>query len=186
MYLITILGGFLCDFGETYLMQWTGQNAMFDLRRQLMAKLQTLDLSYFDRNPVGRLVTRVTTDVDVLNELFSSGLVMIIGDLLMLSFVVVAMLQLSPGLTAMLLAVMPLVILVTMHFRRSPCSTATGASASPSPKSTPTCRSTSTASPSCSLFNREATAARVRPHQPRPHGSLQRLHHRLRLVLSGG
>jgi ATP-binding cassette subfamily B protein len=119
VYLLTILGAFLCDFAESYLMQWTGQKAMFDLRRQLMEKLQTLDLSYFDRNPVGRLVTRVTTDVDVLNELFSSGLVMIIGDLLMLSFVILAMLKLSPGLTALLLAVMPLVILVTMIFRKT-------------------------------------------------------------------
>ena len=119
IYLIAILGGLLCDFGETYLMQWTGQKAMFDLRKQLMAKLQALDLSFYDHNPVGRLVTRVTTDVDVLNELFSSGLVMIVGDVLMLSFVVLAMLKLSPGMTAMLLVVMPLVILVTMRFRRS-------------------------------------------------------------------
>ena len=72
-------------------MQWTGQKAMFDLRRQLMAHLQTLDIAYFDRNPVGRLVTRVTTDVDVLNDLFASGLVTIVGDVLMLAFVIVAM-----------------------------------------------------------------------------------------------
>ncbi len=119
VYLLSILGGFACDFGESYLMQWTGQKAMFDLRRELMAKLQTLDLAYYDRNPVGRMVTRVTTDVDVLNELFSSGLVMIIGDLLMLSFVILAMFKLSPGMTGLLLAVMPLVVLVTMQFRRS-------------------------------------------------------------------
>ena len=119
VYLLSILGALVCDFGESYLMQWTGQRAMFDLRRELMAKLQTLDLSFYDRNPVGRLVTRVTTDVDVLNELFSSGLVMMIGDLLMLSFVVLAMLQLSAGMTLLLLGVMPLVALVTMVFRRA-------------------------------------------------------------------
>ena len=119
VYLIAIVGGFLCDFGETYLMQWTGQRAMFDLRKQLMAHLQRLDISYFDRNPVGRLVTRVTTDVDALNELFSSGLLMILGDLLMLSFVLVAMLKLSPGMTGLLLAVMPLVVWVTLRFRRT-------------------------------------------------------------------
>jgi ATP-binding cassette subfamily B multidrug efflux pump len=119
IYLLSILGGLVCDFGETYLMQWTGQKAMFDLRRQLMAKLQSLDLSFYDHNPVGRLVTRVTTDVDVLNELFSSGLVMIVGDVLMLSFVVLAMLKLSPGMTGLLLGVMPFVILVTILFRRS-------------------------------------------------------------------
>ncbi len=119
VYLLSILGCMLCDFGEQYLMQWVGQRAMFDLRRQLMCHLQKLDLAFYDRNPVGRLVTRITTDVDALNELFSSGLLMILGDLLMLSFVVAVMLKLSPGMTVVLLAVMPLVVLVTMQFRRS-------------------------------------------------------------------
>jgi ATP-binding cassette subfamily B multidrug efflux pump len=96
-----------------------GQKAMFDLRREMMARLQRLDLAFYDHNPVGRLVTRITTDVDALNELFSSGLLMILGDVLMLSFVVIAMLEMSPGMTAFLLAVMPLVVLVTMQFRRS-------------------------------------------------------------------
>jgi len=119
VYLFTLAGALLCDFGEQYLMQWVGQKAMFDLRHQLMDHLQKLDLSFYDHNPVGRMVTRLTTDVDALNELFSSGLLMILGDLLMLSFVVVAMLNLSPGMTAFMLAVMPLVVLVTMRFRRS-------------------------------------------------------------------
>ncbi len=119
LYLLAIIASFLCDFGQTFLMQWTGQKAMFDLRRQLMAKMQKLDLVFYDRNPVGRLVTRVTTDADVLNELFASGLVMIIGDLLALSFVLNAMFNLSPGMTGLLLAVMPAVVLVTMLFRRS-------------------------------------------------------------------
>ena len=119
VYLLAIAGSLLCDFGETYLMQWTGQKAMFDLRRQLMAHLQTLDIAFFDRNPVGRLVTRVTTDVDTLNDLFTSGLVMIIGDVLALSFVIIAMLNLSPGMTALLVAVMPVVIYVTILFRRT-------------------------------------------------------------------
>lgn len=117
LYLAVIVLGFVFDFGQTYLMQWTGQKAMFDLRKQLMAHLQTLDVSYFDKNPVGRLVTRVTTDVDVLNDLFASGLVAIVGDLLMLSFVIIAMLRLSPGMTGLMLAVMPLVVLATMKFR---------------------------------------------------------------------
>lgn len=119
LYLCVVTLSFLLDFGQTYLMQWTGQRAMFDLRRNLMAKLQTLDVSYFDRNPVGRLMTRVTTDVDVLNELFSSGLVTIVGDLAVLSFVVLALFQLSPSLTLILLAVMPMVVLVTAKFRKS-------------------------------------------------------------------
>jgi ATP-binding cassette, subfamily B, multidrug efflux pump len=119
LYLLALVFGMVCDFGEQYIMQWVGQKAMFDLRREIMAKLQKLDLAYYDHNPVGRMVTRITTDVDALNELFSSGLLMILGDLLMLTFVVIAMLELSPGMTAFLLAVMPLVVLVTMQFRRA-------------------------------------------------------------------
>ena len=119
LYMAVVVMGFLFDFGQTYLMQWTGQKAMFDLRKQLMAHLQTLDVAYFDRNPVGRLVTRVTTDVDVLNDLFASGLVTIVGDILMLSFVIIAMMRLSPGMTGLMLAVMPLVVMVTVRFRRA-------------------------------------------------------------------
>jgi len=119
LYLGVVLLGFVFDFGQTYLMQWTGQKAMFDLRRELMSHLQRLDLAFFDKNPVGRLVTRVTTDVDVLNDLFASGLITIVGDILMLSFVLVAMFRLSPGMTGLILAVMPLVVLVTMQFRRT-------------------------------------------------------------------
>jgi len=119
IYLLSLAVGMLCDFGEQYIMQWVGQKAMFDLRRQLMDHLQRIDVAFYDRNPVGRLVTRLTTDVDALNELFSSGLLMILGDLLILSFVMLAMLRLSPGMTGFLAAVMPLVVLVTMHFRRT-------------------------------------------------------------------
>ncbi|MFL6448576.1 MAG: ABC transporter ATP-binding protein [Bryobacteraceae bacterium] len=119
IYFVVIVLGFLFDFGQTYLMQLTGQWAMFDLRKQLMAHLQRLDLFYFDKNPVGRIVTRVTTDVDVLNDLFSSGLVTIVGDLLMLSFVLVAMFRMSAGMTGLMLAVMPVVVLVTAQFRRT-------------------------------------------------------------------
>ena len=119
LYLASIVVTLFLDFGQTWLMQWTGQNAMFDLRRDLMGKIQQLDVQFFDRNPVGRLVTRVTTDVDVLNDLFSSGLVTILGDLLVLSFVVIAMFQLSPGLTLILLSVMPVVIFVTSLFRKA-------------------------------------------------------------------
>ncbi len=119
IYLGVIAGVLVLEFFQTYIMQRTGQCAMFDLRRELMEHLQRLDVAYFDRNPVGRMVTRVTTDVDVLNELFASGLVTILGDVLILSFVLIAMLRLSPGMTGLLLAVMPLVLLATVTFRRT-------------------------------------------------------------------
>ena len=119
VYLIVILLAFLLDFSQSYLMQATGQHAMLDLRRDLMGHLQRLDLAQYDRTPVGRLLTRVTSDVDALNELLASGLVTIVGDLLMLSLVIVAMFELSPPLTGLLLAVMPPVVLVTVIFRRT-------------------------------------------------------------------
>jgi ATP-binding cassette subfamily B multidrug efflux pump len=118
LYLAVLIATFLCDFAETWLMQRTGQYAMFDLRRDLMAHLQKLDLTYYDHNPVGRLLTRVTTDVDALNDMFTSGLVTIVGDVLTLSFIVIAMLRMNVALTGMMLAVMPLVVLATWLFRR--------------------------------------------------------------------
>jgi len=105
IYLAVIIAGLLMQYGQTYLMQWTGQRAMFDLRRQLMACLQRLDIAFYDGNPVGRLVTRVTTDV--------------LADVLLLSFVLVAMFELSPELTLVLLMAAPFVIGATVLFRRS-------------------------------------------------------------------
>jgi ATP-binding cassette subfamily B multidrug efflux pump len=119
LYLAVLIGTFVSDFAQTFLMQRTGQYAMFDLRRDLMSHLQKLDLAYYDQNPVGRMLTRVTTDVDALNDMFTSGIVTIVGDLMTLSFIVVAMLQLNIPLTAMMLGVMPLVILATALFRRT-------------------------------------------------------------------
>jgi len=119
VYFVVLVGAFLTAFGQAYIMQYTGQRAMFDLRRELMSHLQRLDIAFYDHNPIGRLVTRVTTDVEVLNELFASGLVTILGDVLTLGFIVAIMFRLSPALTGMMLAVMPLVILTTMQFRRT-------------------------------------------------------------------
>jgi ATP-binding cassette subfamily B multidrug efflux pump len=118
LYLVAIVIGFFCEFAQTYLMQSTGQLAMLDLRRSLMAHLQKLDLSYYDRNPAGRLITRVTTDVDALNELWASGLVAVLGDVLALSLVIFVMFRLSPMLTLVVLAVLPLIVLATIRFRR--------------------------------------------------------------------
>jgi ATP-binding cassette subfamily B protein len=119
VYLATLLAGFVFSYAQTYLMQYTGQRVMYDLRTQIFGHLQKLDIQYYDRTPVGRLVTRVTTDVDVLNELFAAGVVAIFGDLLSLAFIGAAMISLSPPLTAAGLAVAPLVIGVTFLFRRA-------------------------------------------------------------------
>jgi ATP-binding cassette subfamily B protein len=119
LYLAVLAGIFVSEFAQMYIMQSVGQYAMFDLRKELMIHMQRMHVGFFDRNPVGRLVTRLTTDVDVLNDLFASGLVTILGDLLTLGFIVIAMLRMSIGLTIVMLCVMPLVIGATILFRRT-------------------------------------------------------------------
>ncbi len=99
------------------LLQMTGQRIMFDLRMQIYGHLQRLDVQFFDRNPVGRLMTRVTTDVDALNELFTSGVVSVFGDVFTLIAIMVAMLLLDWRLALVAFAVIPLIALVTQWFR---------------------------------------------------------------------
>src|SRR5215469_11336917 len=77
---------FLLEFLQTYFMQWTGQKVMFDLRSQIFRHLQFMHVAFFDKNPVGRLVTRITTDVDALNEMFTAGVVSIFEDVFVLLF----------------------------------------------------------------------------------------------------
>jgi len=117
LYVGLLIFTFALEFVQTYLMQWTGQKVMFDLRSQIFRHLQEMHVGFFDKNPVGRLVTRVTTDVDALNELWASGLVTIVGDVMALGFSVIVMLRMSVSMTLVLLAVLPLVILVTARFR---------------------------------------------------------------------
>ena len=119
LYLAALLLGFVFSYGQTYLMQYTGQKVMFDLRTQIFDRLQRLDVEFYDRTPVGRLVTRVTTDVDALNELFAAGIVAIFGDMLSLAFICVAMLGLSVKLTLAVASVTPLIIGATFVFRRA-------------------------------------------------------------------
>ena len=116
-YLSLVVLTLLSEFGQSLLMNRTAQHAMFDLRRDLMAHLHRLDIAYFDRNPIGRVVTRVTSDVDTLNELFASGFVAILGDLLMLLWLLAILLSLSPGMTGIVLAAAPLIFFATMRFR---------------------------------------------------------------------
>lgn len=119
LYLAILAAGLLLDFSQQLIMQWTGQRAMFSLRRGILDHLHRLDLRFFDTNPVGRLVTRVTSDVDALNELFASGLVSLLGDALVVLFILAAMFRLSPALTLLMLAALPAVFFVTFLFRRA-------------------------------------------------------------------
>src|SRR5262249_27983499 len=105
------------DYGQMTLMQNTGQEIMFDIRMRLFKKLQRLPLSYYDRTPVGRLMTRVTNDVDVLNELFTSGVVTIFGDVFTLVGILIVMVAMNWELAIVSFSVMPLIFVVTMVFR---------------------------------------------------------------------
>lgn len=117
LYAIILLVRFGLSFLQTYLMIWIGQHIMFDLRRQIFRHVQTQDLAYFDRHPVGRLITRITTDVDVLNELFTSGVVSIFGDLFLLTGIVTAMLWINWKLALVSFLVIPLLMTATMIFK---------------------------------------------------------------------
>ncbi len=116
-YAFALLIGFALEYAQTLLTTWLGQRVMFDLRREIFAHLQRLHLGYFDRNPVGRLMTRVTNDVEVLNELFSSGVVTVFGDLFTLVFIIGAMLWMNWRLALVTFAVLPLVVLAAFYFR---------------------------------------------------------------------
>jgi ATP-binding cassette subfamily B protein len=113
-----LVGTFALEFAQTWLMQMTGQRIMFDMRMQIYRHLQRLSLRYFDRNPVGRLMTRVTSDVEVLNELFSAGVVSVFGDVFVLAGIMIVMLTMNWKLALITFSVLPLIILVTQWFRR--------------------------------------------------------------------
>ena len=102
----------------TYIMQWVGQSVLNDIRTKTFEHIQKLALSYYDKNPVGRLVTRVTNDVEVLNQLFSSGLVMMLADIMLIFWIVGFMFYTNTELALITLTVLPLLLLVTTFFRK--------------------------------------------------------------------
>src|SRR5271163_582178 len=117
IYVGLLVFSFLLEFLQTYFMQWTGQKVMFDLRRQIFRHLQRLHVGFFDKNPVGRLVTRVTTDVDALNEMFTSGVVSIFEDIFVLAGIIGIMMKMNWKLALITFAVLPLIVYATLIFR---------------------------------------------------------------------
>ena len=91
LYFAILVAAFASEYLQTWMMQFTGQRIMFDLRMEIYRHLQRLDLRFYDRNPVGRLMTRVTSDVDVLNDLFTSGVVTVFGDVFTLAGIMAMM-----------------------------------------------------------------------------------------------
>ena len=117
IYLGLLILTFVFEFLQTYFMQWTGQKVMFDLRSQIFRHLQRMHVAFYDKNPVGRLVTRVTTDVDALNDMFTSGVVSIFEDLFVLVGILGIMLCMNWKLALITFAVLPFIVFATKIFR---------------------------------------------------------------------
>jgi ATP-binding cassette, subfamily B, multidrug efflux pump len=117
LYLVALIASFLLEYLQTWTMQVIGQKIMFDLRMQLVSHLHRLDLRFYDRNPVGRLMTRITTDVDVLNELFTSGVVSVFGDVFTLIGIMGVLVWMDWRLALAAFSVLPLIAGITHWFR---------------------------------------------------------------------
>ncbi|MBW3670454.1 MAG: ABC transporter ATP-binding protein/permease [Acidobacteria bacterium] len=118
LYLAVITLNFGLTFVQMVIMNMMGQYVMYDLRREIFRKLQRLDVRYFDRNPVGRLITRMTTDVEALNEMFTAGFVSIFGDVFVLTGIVVVLFWMDWRLALVLFSILPFIVLVSMWFRK--------------------------------------------------------------------
>jgi ATP-binding cassette, subfamily B, multidrug efflux pump len=117
LYVCMLIFSFLLEYLQTYYMQWAGQKTMFDMRAQIFRHLQRMHIGFYDKNPVGRLVTRVTTDVDAVNEMFTSGVVSIFEDVFVLAGIIAIMLRMNWRLALITFAVLPLIGIATKLFR---------------------------------------------------------------------
>ena len=116
-FLAILLASFGLEYLQTWTLQMTGQRIMYDMRMQIYRHLQRIDVQFYDRNPVGRLMTRVTTDVDVLNDLFTAGVVSIFGDVFTLAGIMIVLVTMDWRLALVTFSVLPLIVLVTQWFR---------------------------------------------------------------------
>jgi ATP-binding cassette, subfamily B, multidrug efflux pump len=119
LYVGALVAAFVLEYVQTYLMLWTGQKAMFDLRSKLFRHLQQMHVGFFDKNPVGRLVTRVTSDVDALNDMFTTGVVAIFEDIFVLAGIIIIMLAMNWWLALIAFAVLPGILWATTLFRKA-------------------------------------------------------------------
>lgn len=118
LYLVILIGGFLLRYGQTYVTGVLGQHVMYDMRTQMFGHIQRLSLSFFDRNPVGRLVTRLTNDVDTLNELLASGLVALIGDAFTIVGISILLFWLNWELALISYLVLPLLLFIMTRMQK--------------------------------------------------------------------
>lgn len=118
IYISVLAGNFLIRYLQILLTQYVGQKIIYDLRNQVFSHLQRLHQQYFDKNPVGRLMTRVTSDVEALNQMFTQGLVMIFGDIFLIAGIVIMMVSIHLELALWTFGVIPLLFLATFVFRK--------------------------------------------------------------------
>jgi len=119
IYLVALFCAFFFEFVQTWLMQWTGQKLMFDMRRDIYRHMQRMHVGFFDAHPVGRLVTRLTSDVDAINEMFTAGVLSIVDDFFNLTIMAVLMLTINWWLALLAFSVLPIIWVVTRIFRDS-------------------------------------------------------------------
>jgi ATP-binding cassette subfamily B protein len=119
IYISALVLSYAFQFTETYLMQWLGQKMMFDLRRDIFRHMQRMHIGFFDQHAVGRLVTRLTSDVDAINEMFTAGILAIVDDFFNLVFMAAVMLKINWRLALITFAVLPVIFIVTRVFRNS-------------------------------------------------------------------
>ncbi|HLG14047.1 MAG TPA: ABC transporter ATP-binding protein [Blastocatellia bacterium] len=117
VFLLANLASFAVQYTQAIVMQTMGQYIMYDLRKQIFSHLQKLPVQFYDRNPVGRLMTRLTTDVDALNEMFTAGVIVIFGDLAMIFYIVIWMFKVNWQLALVSFAILPLLGALTTWFR---------------------------------------------------------------------
>jgi ATP-binding cassette, subfamily B, multidrug efflux pump len=117
IYLCALVTAYLFQFIQTYLMQWIGQKIMFDLRSDIFRHMQRMHVGFFDVNPVGRLVTRLTSDVDAINDMFTDGVLAIVNDIFTLTIMAAVMIAINWWLALLAFAVLPLILVVTRLFR---------------------------------------------------------------------
>jgi ATP-binding cassette subfamily B protein len=117
IYMAVLVCAYAFQFIQTYLMQWTGQKLMFDLRRDIFRHMQRMHIGFFDNHAVGRLVTRLTSDVDAINEMFTAGVLAIVDDFLNLTIMAILMLTINWWLALLAFSVLPLILIVTRIFR---------------------------------------------------------------------
>ncbi len=119
IFLFIIIFIFLVNYCQTILLQYTGQRIIYDMRSTIFSHIQNLSLSFFDKNPVGRLVTRITNDTETLNDMYTNVLVSLFKDIFLLCGIIIIMFRLNFKLALVSMAVVPIIAIVTIVFRKN-------------------------------------------------------------------